>query len=122
MLHFDCAPPTRRFDEACTRSNKRAEFKHTPTMVIQATQIEAAYELLRREAAPRSVADAYDWVLRTRPDMWWAEPPALDLSAGLAGAKDLREACVHPVHGLHTADTLGAGRGAALAQIARRLR
>ena len=75
MLHFDCAPPTRRFDEACTRSNKRAGFKHTPTMVIQATQIEAAYELLRREAAPRSVADAYDWVLRTRPDMWWAEPP-----------------------------------------------
>lgn len=122
MLHFDCAPPTRRFDEACTRSNKRAGFKHTPTMVIQATQIEAAYELLRREAAPRSVADAYDWVLRTRPDMWWAEPPRWTALLASRVPKTLREACVHPVHGLHPADTRGAGRGAALAQIARRLR
>ena len=54
MLHFDCAPPTRRFDEACTRSNKRAGFKHTPTMVIQATQIEAAGMLICGVAAPRA--------------------------------------------------------------------
>ena len=74
VLAFDCSPPTRRMDDACTRANKRAQFKHTPSMIIQATQIEAAFELLHA-AAQGGVVMEYDWILRTRPDMQWVASP-----------------------------------------------
>lgn len=74
VLDFKCASPAVRMDSACTRLNKRAQFKHTPTMIIQATQIEAALGLLR-SVAWRSVAVEYDWVLRARPDMQWLAAP-----------------------------------------------
>jgi hypothetical protein len=73
-LAFDCLPPTRRMDDACTRATKRAQFKHTPSMIIQATQIEAAFDLLHAAASGR-VAKDYDWILRTRPDMQWVASP-----------------------------------------------
>ena len=73
-LAFDCLPPTRRMDDACTLAIKRAQFKHTPSMIIQATQIEAAFDLLHAAARGR-VAKDYDWILRTRPDMQWVASP-----------------------------------------------
>ena len=73
-LAFDCLPPTRRMDDACTLATKRAQFKHTPSMIIQATQIEAAFDLLHAAARGR-VAKDYDWILRTRPDMQWVASP-----------------------------------------------